>query len=894
MKAPRVSKYFWLLDNDLPPEFLKGYRGALAEKKQSGLKQIVELLEAHVPLSPKAYVTSSFNQCLEGSVPQDLLQELSLVLARFEEITHCSFGGGGRHKPLLLTVQGDFCGAIRNLGCTQESFRAMVHEFGNAAACTRYVDFLENFSSIVLNCPHIDFRQAFHIDAKRDSSGSEFEKLPEEEFLEMTLEYQNLVSQKIGKPFPAKPERQLLLALIHSAKIGKQSGGDEILVKAQAIQTMARSSTSGIAYTRNPYTGKKGVHGVYTGPDHKKAALEPVTEDDSPATESATLRQRYPQIFSSIKSFLPKIEACFRDVMEAEFVTDEDGRLYFTNFDKAHVTARAAVVSAIDLNIEGRISDREAALRIQPKDIEVLLHPTLDEASRAKLKDLGSTGATAAPGTAVGHVFFKMADAMEFYRSAVKSGKDKRVILIADELLISDTPGIGIIQGLVTKAAGIASHAAVMARANGIPCIVGYRGLEISHDGKTAEINGKKLPAGTLVTLEAGTEGRLFMGEGALQNLSYQEGVIKDVAQLVDRVVKQEKIPMEIRVNINNAKDAQTGLHFAADGVGLCRTENMFMEAESLREIRNIVFTQDISKCQDSLKKLEEIQFSDFLKIFQVMKNRTVNIRLMDLPLHDFVPQTKEDFDELVSQLPHLGAEHLRLVAEGLREHNPMLGLRACRFGLITPDVYNMQIRAIVRAAYAAAQSGIEVHPGIMFPLVFSQEELSRLKSRVLEIEQQIREQLKLPHGSKIRFKVGSMIELPAAALGADRLARIGEFFAFGTNDLTQTTLGMSRDDSAHYLPAYLEKQLIPYDPFKILSEQVKELILIAVTRGHRVRHDVSFGICGEQGGDPSSLLFCLENGLNYVSCSPFRVLPVKTALIHVALAHANTESKAA
>jgi pyruvate,orthophosphate dikinase len=271
------------------------------------------------------------------------------------------------------------------------------------------------------------------------------------------------------------------------------------------------------------------------------------------------------------------------------------------------------------------------------------------------------------------------------------------------------------------------------------------------------------------------------------------------------------------------------------------------------------------------------------------MRDRVVNIRLMDLPLHDFVPQTGLEFDALCEQLPHLHKDHIRLVSDGLREHNPMLGLRACRFGLIMPEVYDMQMRAIIRAAYGVAQNGVKVDPGMMFPLVFNEAELSKLRARVIEIEEQVREKLKIPHGSKIKFRVGSMIELPAAALGADQLARVGEFFAFGTNDLTQTTLGVSRDDAAHYLPFYLEHGILPSDPFKVLATPVRELIEMAVSRGRRVRNDASYGICGEQGGDRTTLAFCLAKGLDYVSCSPFRVLPARVALVHEALSSMST-----
>lgn len=880
------STYFWTLDNELPTALVKEYLEVCGE---GSLAKVTRLLDAKIPIPPKAYVTSSFLKDADKKLPEAFFKELGTVISRFERLTHTSFGG--KEKPLLMTVEGDFCGTVRNIGVGTQSLRGLVHQYGPGTAYTLYVDFLESYSTLVLNCPHIDFRKTFEIKADREGGAGGLAKLSEDQFLKHVGQYQNLVSQKIGRPFNDSPERQLLATLIRCAKAAKEAGDDEIFLSVQFHRTTFGQSIQGVAYTRNPFTGKADLYGVYQPAESNKKL--PLENPDETTPDGTALRERNPAVFAQIKRYLPEIEGAYRDVVEAEFVADEDGHLYFVAFDKANTTAKATVVAATDLNLAGKIDDVTAIARIKPADIEVLLHPTLDDASRAKLEDLGSKGVTAAPGTAVGHIYFRMEDAMEHYKSAAKKKKDPRVILIANELLISDTPGLGIISGLVTLASGIASHAAVMARANGIPCIVGYKGLEFDPKGTFMTVNGKKFKAGAFLTLEAGEEGRLYLGQGKLHNLSFKEGVVRDVANLVGRVLKANRVPMEVRVNINNAKDAETGIGFGADGVGLCRTENMFMEAAALREIRNIVFTGDASKCGESFRILEETQYQDFKRIFEVMQDRTVNIRLMDLPLHDFVPQTEKDLKALSSQLSHLGIEHIRQAADNLREHNPMLGLRACRFGLIQPEVYDMQIRAIVRAAYAVHEHmKCNVNPGIMFPLVVTDAELTRLRDRVIGIEEKVREQLKVPYGSKIKFRIGSMIETPAAALTADRLARVGEFFAFGTNDLTQTTLGVSRDDSAHYLPFYLEHQILPSDPFKVLAAPVKELIETAVARGHRVRIDASFGICGEQGGDRATLGFCLDRGLDYVSCSPFRVLPSRLALVHEALQKMATEKQ--
>ena len=336
-----------------------------------------------------------------------------------------------------------------------------------------------------------------------------------------------------------------------------------------------------------------------------------------------------------------------------------------------------------------------------------------------------------------------MSEAIEFYNNAKKNKQDERAILITDELTIADSSGLGMVTGLMTKASGIASHAAVMARANGIPCVVGYKGLEVDPESNSMMVNGKRYPAGTLMTMEAASEGRMYLGKGELQNLSFQEGVVKSVTKLIGRVVASENIPLSVYSNINNAKDAQNGLNFGADGVGLCRTENMFIRPEAMWEIRNIIFTQNPKETSESFQKLETQQFEDYLNIFKVMQDRTVNIRLMDMPLAELVPQSDAEFSELFGKLKHLDETFIRGVAEGMREHNPMLGLRACRFGMVMPEIYQMQIRAIVRAAYEVQQSGGNVNPGIMFPLVFAKPELQQFKKMVLEIEEQVRDEFK-------------------------------------------------------------------------------------------------------------------------------------------------------
>ncbi len=887
MNLPKHN-YFWLIDNELPEEIISEYQLALSQKPSSTLTRTIELIDKKVPLPPMAYLTSKFNQKNLAKPGQSLLEDLDSLLKRFEAITRSQFGS--TTYPLLVSVQGDFCGTIRGIGMTPQNLSSLVHLYGQQRVFETYINFLETFSSLALRCPFIDFKKLFNIKTTREGESIQLSELPLAEFQKYCENYIKRVEDEIQTPFPQKPERQLLITIKHCVQVSSESGGDEIFVKTYFLPPVQDKGLNGVAFSRNPFNGASELYGTFEDVQSgTKKSISKTGQDD----EASTMMDDYPTTYGALKRYLPKIEEVFQDVVEVEFVTQAGQNPFFTEFHKAAASAKATIVAAMDLNRAGIISDNEAAMRVKPQDIEVLLHPTLTDASRQKLKDLGSTGVTAAPGTAIGKIFFTIQDLIDFYQEATQNKTDTRAILVTDELTIADSAGLDMVSGLVTKASGIASHAAVMARANGIPCIVGYQGLEVDLATKTMLVGEARYPSGTLVTMEAGSDGRIYLGAGELQNLSHQEGVVQGVTQLMSRIQKEKKIPLNVYCNINNSKDAQNALSFGADGVGLCRTENMFIHPDAILEIRNIVFTQNPKESIESFEKLEALQRVDYKNIFKVMGERTVNIRLMDMPLHELVPQSEKEMQTLKEQLSHLEPGFIDTVAEGLKEHNPMLGLRACRFGIVVPQIYEMQLRAIFKAAYEVAQSGVNVNPGIMFPLVFTRNELTRLRNVVQAVESQVREELQLSKNKKINYRVGTMIELPAAALEADRLAEVGEFFAFGTNDLTQTTLGISRDDSAHFLPIYRDYQIISGDPFRELFPPVRELIETATRRGHRVRPSATFGICGEQGGDPTTILFCLEKGIQYVSCSPYRVLPAKVAVVRTALQMESIESQA-
>ncbi len=876
-----TCKYFWILDSRLPKDHIEGYLEALKGKdiNKSKLLQYVLLLQAGIPIVPKVYITPRIKKYVsDGKLPKDFFEEFSEVISYLETSLGREFGG--KENPLLLTVHNDFCGTIRNTGITEENVWAMSQYYGNEQTFNHYINFLESYSNLVLNCPFIDFKRTFDIKVDRETGAAKgLDELPVDKFVKYVESYKSQVSNSTKRAFPDGSEKHLLASLLYIAKSCRVGGGDEVYIRVQTPVAQFRQAMSGMAFTRDPYTGDKSLYGKYI-PGAENTKYEVESRKDSVNTLSC----RFPAVHTELKRHLPKIESIFKRVMEVEFVTDEDGKIVYTNFHKGDTLARATISSAISFNMEGKLSDIETIKRIKAEDLEMLLHPTLDEESRENLEDLESIGMTAAPGTVCGYVFFKMAEAIDYYEKSCSEDNPKNVILIADELLVSDAPGLGIISGLVTRSSGMASHAAVMARSNGIPCIIGYQGLKVCHRTNSISVNGKKVESGTLMTLEAATKGRLYLGEGKVQQLSMSEGILKEVSVLVTRTLKSHVAPIDVMVNINNHKDAQCGLDFGAAGVGLCRTENMLTAEESIRAIRKIIFSEDVEKCTDDFQKLEEYQFEEFKNIFRVMDDKDVKIRLMDMPLDELVPETDEECRQVGSDIGGVSAEDVHAISEKFKETNPMLGLRACRFGIITPQVYDMQIRAVVRAAYAVQKEGVKPKPGIMFPLVLDKNELELMRNRVISIEEEIRISLAISFDEKIYIKIGTMLELPAAALSADRLASISEFFAFGTNDLTQTTLGISRNDCENYLPYYIENNIFDDDPFNKLHDNVSELIDIAVIRGRRVRKSASFGVCGEQAGNIETLRFCLDRGINYVSCSAFRILPVRLSLAHIVL----------
>lgn len=875
------TDYFWVLDNKIPREDIEEYKEALLDKKsfsESKLAQLVELIDKNIPIPTQVYLTPlSVKPLKSKNVSKEYISHLSNVLDELEKATLKLFSGPER--PLILTVTNEFSGTIRNIGINENNLTYLIHECGKAEAYRLYINFLESFSNLAMGAPFLDFRKTFEIPHERNEQNDKISELSEKQFLKLVKEYKALVSNSIQEKFPNASEEQLLITLRYMAQSCRMTKGDEVFIRTQILSSDDHQTLKGVVYTKNPFNGKKDLYGTYwTGPKSKKFYLE--TED----ANDTDLSVKFPEVCSQLRNNIPKIANLFVDIMEVDFVTDLDGKTYFTSFNKADATARAVVMNAINLNQQGILSDIDTLKRIKPSDLELLLHPILNAESRQKLDFFRSSGVTASPGAVFGNVFFDMHEAMEFYDNEKENGESPSILLITDELLVSDVQGLGKIKGLITKSSGMASHAAVMARSNGIPCIIGLQNLVIDSEKNYIELDGKRIDKKTILTLEAAEIGRIYKGKGEIKELPHASGVIKDISVLVGKVLKEKQVPLSVMININNHIDTATGIAFGADGVGLCRTENMLTKKDAIKSLRHIIFNKDPFKSKNEFKLLEELQTEDFKKIFVELNEKPIKIRLMDMPLDELVPHNEQEFQELSSET-NIKIDDLKALASSFKESNPMLGLRACRFGIITPQVYELQIRAILEAAYYTIKNkGIAVNPGIMFPLVLTKAELEILRNKVIQIEKEVRVKLAISYDEKMNVEIGTMLELPGAALAADELAEISEFFAFGTNDLTQTTLGISRNDSENYLPMYLEKGILKDDPFHQLHENVKELINIAVSRGRKIRKNAIFGICGEQGGGESALSFCLDNKIDYVSCSAFRILPTKLLLAHIFL----------
>lgn len=836
------------------------------------IRDIVELKKREMPLPNTLilFYSSAQSYDRERKYPRGFHKEFDFYLQNLEK--DCGKILGDPRRPLLLNVSTDVGGEVTGLGFSDRTLPALVKKHGKIKTYTHYIQFLHEFSTVVFQAPFIDF-YAF-IFGEHPGQQTEFlASISVEDFLGHVSRYRENISTITNQESPQDP-RELLLLTLNRMMINVCQGIEEdICIQEMILPVQSGKSLEGIFYSRNPYTGRKDFYGVYNRLDHAKYHISNIHHP-----HAETLENKFPEIFNRLNSYRAVLEDYYKNIMEMTFVTDREGNAYLIKINKAPKTARASVQSNIDFYKAGIINAREAIEKVSPDEIETLCHVTLDPESKEKLHAFKQTGSPGAPGATTGKLFVNIADVREYFKTAEEKNGNTNIILAIYDLTIDNHWVIDMISGLITQTSGMSSHGAVMARSKGIPCIVGFTDMQIDTKAKQVLLQDKNLNQGDDITIEVVDKGYLYQGKGELVSISGEEKIFKEYRDLLIDFQRKENIDLKVMVNINNAEDAAKGLRFGAEGVGLCRTENFFVSEDRLLMLRELLFSSKEKSRRIIHEKIYSLQVQDYYDIFKVMQDKPVVIRLMDIPLHEIMPNSQEEIDRL---RPFISEDHFNETLLSYRENNPMFGLRGCRYGLINEELYPMQVSAIITAAYQFKRSGGNPNLFILIPLVMKAKEFIDLKQRISDTEAHIRNHLKITENEKIQFSVGVMIELPSAALSADRIALHADFFSFGTNDLTQATYGISRNDMGRFMPFYLKSRIFENNPFSRLDDEVRELIEIAVKKGRGVRPDMMFSLCGEQGGESGSLLFVLKTGINSVSVSPYRILPTRLRLIH-------------
>ncbi|MDX3925496.1 MAG: pyruvate, phosphate dikinase [Shinella sp.] len=813
------------------------------------------------------------------TLPEDLKPEVRAGLARIEEITGRVFGDVRR--PLLLSVRSGarasmpgMMDTVLNLGLNDHTVEALGHDAGDARfAWDSYRRFIQMYGDVVMGLDHEVFEEILEDEKARLGHENDTE-LSAVEWQHVIARYKETIEEELGEAFPQDPEVQLWGAIgaVFSSWMNARAvtyrrlhnipsaWGTAVNVQAMVFGNLGNSSATGVAFTRNPSTGENALYGEFLvnaqGEDVVAGIRTPqnITEESRIASGSdrPSLEKLMPEAFAEFRAICGKLEAHYRDMQDIEF-TIERGKLWMLQTRAGKRTARAALKIAVDMAQEGLIGKAEAVARIDPASLDQLLHPTIDPRAR---RDVIGSGLPASPGAASGEIVFTSDDAVR----AEEEGR--RVILVRVETSPEDIHGMHAAEGILTTRGGMTSHAAVVARGMGIPCVSGAGNLRVDLRNELLIGQGVTLRKGEVITID-GSSGHVLKGEAPMlqPELSGDFGRIMEWADATRR--------MGVRTNAETPQDARAARSFGAEGIGLCRTEHMFFEGSRINVMREMILAEDEAGRRASLAKLLPMQRSDFVELFEIMHGLPVTIRLLDPPLHEFLPKTDEEIAEVASALS-LDPAILRQRVDALHEFNPMLGHRGCRLAISYPEIAEMQARAIFEAAVEAArQTGAAVMPEIMVPLVGLKAELDYVKGVIEAVAREVIGEA----GMEIDYLVGTMIELPRAALRAHVIAESADFFSFGTNDLTQTTFGISRDDASSFLSTYIKKGIVAQDPFvQIDFDGVGELIQIAAERGRRTKNDLKLGICGEHGGDPASIHFCEKAGLDYVSCSPFRV----------------------
>jgi pyruvate, orthophosphate dikinase len=816
--------------------------------------------------------------------------EVAGGIAHIEKVTGRRFGDPA--DPLLVSVRSGarvsmpgMMDTVLNLGLNDATVEGLAAGSGDPRfAWDSYRRFVHMYANVVLGLRHDLFEEALEI-AKEDKGVHLDTELEAGDWRRLTARYKALVAEELGAPFPDDPQEQLWGAIgavfgswqSDRAKTYRRLNaipgdwGTAVNVQAMVFGNMGETSATGVAFTRDPSTGERAYYGEYLinaqGEDVVAGIRTPqyLTRParDKAGAKAPSMEEAMGEVFAELARVFDLLERHYRDMQDIEF-TVERGALWMLQTRSGKRTAKAALRIAVDMAREGLISEEEAVLRVDPAALDQLLHPTLDPAAQ---RSVIAKGLPASPGAACGKAVFD-ADTAEKWAAA-----GEKVVLVRIETSPEDIHGMHAAEGILTARGGMTSHAAVVARGMGRPCVSGAGGLAIDYRARLMRVGGHEIGEGDLITLD-GSSGEVMLGVVA----TVKPELVGDFGTLMEWADAKRRL--KVRANAETPLDCRTAREFGAEGIGLCRTEHMFFEAERIANVRQMILAEDEAARRAALDKLLPAQRGDFVEIFRVMAGLPVTIRLLDPPLHEFLPHGDEEFAE-VAAASGVGIEALRRRANELAESNPMLGHRGCRLGITWPEIYEMQARAIFEAALEVAAEGEAPVPEIMVPLVATREELRIVRALIDRTAKTVFEE----SGRTIEYLVGTMIELPRAALRAGDIAEEAAFFSFGTNDLTQTALGLSRDDAGKFLPVYVEQGIFARDPFVSIDvEGVGELISLAVERGRAAAPSLKLGICGEHGGDPSSIAFCEGAGLDYVSASPYRVPIARLAAAQAAL----------
>ena len=846
---------------------------------------LAEMTNLGLPIPPGFTVTTEActNYYNHGrSISEEIQTQIFDALALLEEKLGKKFGD--TENPLLVSVRSGarasmpgMMDTILNLGLTDISVEGFAKRTGNPRfAYDSYRRFIQMFSDVVMEVPKSLFERV--IDEIKEDRKVHFDtELTAEDLKEVIRRFKEIYKEKMGEEFPQEPRVQLMEAVkavfrswdneraIVYRRMNDIPGdwGTAVNVQSMVFGNMGNTSGTGVAFTRNPSTGAKGIYGEYL----INAQGEDVVAGIRTPQPITRLEEDLPECYEEFLKIANRLEEHYRDMQDMEF-TIEDGKLYFLQTRNGKRTAQAALQIACDLVDEGMITPQEAVSRIEAKSLDQLLHPAFDPDALKKGTVMGQA-LPASPGAAAGKIYFTAEEAKEAHETG------ERVILVRLETSPEDIEGMHAAEGILTVRGGMTSHAAVVARGMGTACISGCGDIVIDEKKKQFTLGGKTYFEGDYISLD-GSTGKIYDGDIQTQEASIS-GNFGRIMSWADSFRK-----LRVRTNADTPADAANAVRLGAEGIGLCRTEHMFFEPERIPKIRKMILSKTVEEREKALEELIPFQKGDFKALYEVMEGKPVTIRFLDPPLHEFVPTDEKDIEALAKDM-NLSVEEVRSTCSELHEFNPMMGHRGCRLSVTYPEIARMQTRAVIEAAIEVSkEKGFEIVPEIMVPLVGDKKELKFVKDVIVETA----EKVKAEKNSNLVYHIGTMIEIPRAALLANEIAEEAEFFSFGTNDLTQMTFGFSRDDAGKFLVDYYKSKIYESDPFAKLDQNgVGQLIEMAVTKGRSQRPNLKIGICGEHGGDPSSVAFCHKVGMDYVSCSPFRVPIARLAAAQAAIA---------